>query len=260
MNGLRGFESTTGVLTTATTDDDQPLLQYPSMARQAPLQARQDLELLRGVEADNVTSTVGVATAAVPLQKEMDPRCRHLPRFSVCEKRSGRPPGFFFDGRRCTSSEALPPPQCLRGPNKFQSISHCRSSCKSQFPKPFCAEAPGLVRCSQAHVNRRWWFFLNGTCSQWDFPDGDCVSARLSAFEAAQDCHQGCLEHSHPLCGVVPVAERCSEDQFLFPAYSWRYQDGHLGCRHVDPVEPRCLQGPNNFRTQSDCRAACLAS
>ncbi|KAG0426548.1 hypothetical protein HPB47_026348 [Ixodes persulcatus] len=311
MNGLQGFETTTGVSTTATTEDDQPLLQYPSMARQAPLQARQDLELLRGVEAENVTSTVEVATAAVPLQREMSQTLALSPLAgffvawlvapsSYCGSHdtplSLKAPSTYWLRRLGASPESaragfagfaasgfvLPAaaPQRRHGPKVSAStevqslretlrkatglllrrtplhvISGSAASAVPQGPEQIPIHQP-----LQTHVNRRWWFFLNGTCSQWDFPDGDCVSARLSAFETAQDCRQGCLEHSHSLCGVVPVAERCSEDQLRFPAYSWRYQDGHIGCRLVDPVEPRCLQGPNNFRTQSDCRAACLAS
>ncbi|CAN7942315.1 unnamed protein product, partial [Ixodes hexagonus] len=145
-------------------------------------------------------------------------------------------------------------------PHAVPNLRH-RSACQHQFPRPPCGEQPDLVRCSQAHVNARWFFFSNGTCAEWDFQDGDCVSATLTAFQTVQDCQRGCLEgRRHSMCGQLPVGQRCIEDQLHFPAYSRRDPGGRFRCEFVDLGEPRCLLGPNNFETLSACRASCLAS
>ncbi|XP_077553691.1 uncharacterized protein LOC144168618 [Haemaphysalis longicornis] len=189
---------------------------------------------------------------------ERDPRCLEKPQMTLCSPSASRGPDFFFDGRQCLTPESVPPPGCLEGANRFRSFSHCRTACQVPGARAECREPVRLVACSVAHVTRRWFYPANGSCVEWAFPQGSCVSVALHLFRSMGQCLRDCVQHDAPACHEVPVAQPCVESQVHFPVYS-SVSAGRLSeCLMVDPSERRCLLGRNAFSSHGACARACL--
>ncbi|KAH9370051.1 hypothetical protein HPB48_001928 [Haemaphysalis longicornis] len=147
--------------------------------------------------------------------QDRDARCLQAPRMTPCSGPASRRPAFLFDGHRCVPPSSVPPPGCLDGRNRFRSLGHCRSACQGPDARAECGEPAQLVACSREHVKRRWFYPVNGSCVEWAFPEGNCVSEAVGLFQRMGQCVHDCLEHdvAAPACGEAPVAQRCGDYQ-----------------------------------------------
>ncbi|XP_077513135.1 uncharacterized protein LOC144124381 [Amblyomma americanum] len=210
--------------------------------------------------ATRLASTEDVNDLSVNETRRVDPRCLEPAQMTVCTGEASRRPAFFFDGRRCLTPVSAPPPGCLEGTNRFRSLGHCRSSCQGQGVRAECREQMRLVPCSRQHVKRSWFYPANGSCVEWGFPEGNCVSVGVPLFQSLQQCLLDCVHNDAPACREFPVAQRCGEYQVHFPVYSSENKNGRYECLMPDPADNLCLLGRNIFPSYQQCAQACLAS
>ncbi|XP_077512556.1 uncharacterized protein LOC144123628 [Amblyomma americanum] len=192
--------------------------------------------------------------------RQQDARCLEPAQMTVCTGEASQWPAFFFDGRRCLTPESVPPPGCLEGANRFRSLGHCRGACQGQGVRAECREQMRLVPCSRQHVKRSWFYPSNGSCVEWGFPEGNCVSVGVPLFQSLQQCLLDCVHNDAPACREFPVAQRCGEYQVNFPVYSAENKNGRFDCLTVDPTDKLCLLGRNVFPSYRACAHACLVS